>query len=155
MREYINSLLEHKTLKAFLTCTPHSVPLSESKPPGPSDMKIAALFLLGLASFQVEATPLKPRASAQSWEFVLYQNARCTGAQDVYSGNGTSPCRHDIRHGSALGIIRERISPGCAITLFEGQNCTQPVQNITSRTPETCMHPEEFSSFNVHCFARK
>lgn len=145
-----------------MSCRFHktTIPVADgSQGTKPVNMKATAfLALVGLFGANLHGVAASPTVkisradSVQSWEFSLYQNARCTGAQDQYSGNGTSTCRHDIRHGGALGFIRDRVSRGCTITLFEGQNCTHPIQNITSRTPETCMHPpSQLSSFNVHC----
>ncbi|EYE93009.1 uncharacterized protein EURHEDRAFT_173953 [Aspergillus ruber CBS 135680] len=122
-------------------------------------MKATALLaLLGLFGASTTAVPAVnfPRQNGNnnpvSWEFFLFQNTNCTGPQDIFSGNGTTACRNDIRHGSALGFIKDDISPGCVIELFRGKNCTQSVRNVTSKTESTCqVLPGSVSSFDVKC----
>lgn len=124
-----------------------------------SAMKTATLLVvLGLfgANLPVAAaspTVNLPRANpARSWEFFLFQSPECTGPQDRYAGNGTSPCRNDIRDGNALGFAKSHISPGCTVTLFQGKNCTQSVRNITSHTESKCQDLRgHIGSFDVHC----
>ncbi|ODM15725.1 hypothetical protein SI65_08959 [Aspergillus cristatus] len=116
---------------------------------------LLAIFGLFGASTTAIPTVNLPRNSnghPLSWEFFLFQNTNCTGPRDTFSGNGTTACRNDIQHGSALGFIKEDISPGCVIELFRDKNCTQSVRNVTSKTESTCqVLPGSVSSFDVKC----
>ena len=117
---------------------------------------LAVLGLLGANMHGTTATPMVkvPRTGQpKSWEFFLFQNDQCTGPQDNFRGNGSSPCRNDVIDHNAQGLIKGNISPSCVVTLFQGQNCTLSIQNITSHTQDICQRlPTPISSFDVHCF---
>ncbi|KAB8074404.1 hypothetical protein BDV29DRAFT_173689 [Aspergillus leporis] len=90
------------------------------------------------------------------WQFNLYQNARCTGASDPYSGTGTTVCMRGIRNGGAAASTKSFVDPDCTVLLFSDANCTSAnvIDGIDKTTPTGCRTPQvagSIRSWAVHC----
>jgi hypothetical protein len=89
------------------------------------------------------------------WSFELFQNGRCTGESDPYSGIGTTACRNGILNGGALASIKKLMDPDCTVLFFSDPNCTPAnvIDDIDESTPTNCRHPQQggqIQSWGVH-----
>ncbi|KAF4976149.1 hypothetical protein FZEAL_7168 [Fusarium zealandicum] len=116
-------------------------------------MKSAILFtiapLLGLvhsAAIQGSRNPASSFVTARqdaAWSFSVYQNERCTGARDPYSGSGWQECTRGIRNGSFGSYTIGQISEGCSVYIYNNDNCDPKgtIDVLTAANSEGCRQP--------------
>ncbi|KAI1501814.1 hypothetical protein F5X99DRAFT_408624 [Biscogniauxia marginata] len=131
-------------------------------PSASSGSSTLLLLLPALAGVVTAAAVDKslPAARRQdvAWSFSVYQSReRCTGARDPYSGTGSQGCTQGIRNGSFGSYTRGDIRDGCAVYLYNNDDCDTGgiIDVLTSTTPEGCLQPDveviDVPSFDVVC----
>jgi hypothetical protein len=75
------------------------------------------------------------------WSFLLYQNARCTGAEDPYSRFGSVPCTGGIRNGNPVAYQKRFVDAGCTIGFYDDNGCNSPIDLINETNDTGCHTP--------------
>ena len=86
------------------------------------------------------------------WEFSFYQNGRCSGPRNDYSGKGEKECQTGLLNGLVDAYIPMRMAANCKAIFYSDDDCDDEVAEHKPMAKKECTEFKEgVQSWKVKC----